>query len=296
MIEKMSQREFAIKRSLFFLLTIFILYEYENFSIYTKEAIFLWEPYFLFKLFHLKLYSAQTIIVLHLFWILFGLMSALGLLSRLSMILFALLSFYLMGFDRGFNMNFRFCQLIIVSFILVCSPTVNFSLDNLIRTRWFNKKSSKPENSILYRWSIELIIFSNVMMLFCAGLSKLRIVGWDWVLDGYLYYYLEGTTYAYSHKYPSWVLDMKNFFLQFPPWIISTAGWVTLIAELLSPVLLFVKRLRILGLLFFICFFTGIYYIMLVRDVLYLIPLVPFWIPCGKIFLALRKNLWKKID
>ena len=295
MFKKMTNREFAIKKILFFLSTVFLLKD-ENFTIYSEEIDFLWEPQILFEWLHLKLYSAQTISYIHFCWMLTGIMSAVGLLSRISMVVFACLSFYLLGLERGFIFsNFRFYQLIIISFILAFSPKTKFSIDDLIKNMLFHKKSNQPECSILYRWFCELVIFVNVSMLFCAALSKLRYSGWDWVLDNNLYFYMNLTTLWHGYEYSTWTLDIKNFFLQFP-WLIAIMGGMALMAELLSPFLLFFPKLRMWGLLYFIAMFIGVYILLSVDNVVLLIPLVFFWIPCEPIFLKLKKysNDFKK--
>ena len=298
MLKEMTNKEFAIKKILFFLSTVFLLKD-ENFTIYSNEVDFLWEPQIFFEWLHIKLYSAQTISYIHSCWILTGIMSAVGLLSRISMVVFACLSFYLLGLERGFIFsNFRFYQLIIISFILAFSPKTKFSIDNLIKNRLFHKKSNQPEYSILYSGFCELIIFVNISMLFCSALSKLRRSGWDWMLNNDLFIYINVAKYWHGYIYPDWMLNMQNFFLQFP-WLIAIMGGMALIGELLSPLLLF-RKLRIWGLLYFIAMFIGIYYLLFIKTVVFLIPLIFFWIPCEPIFLKLKyilaisKNLFQE--
>ena len=296
-LKEMTNREFAIKKMFFFLSTVFLFRNEDTFTAFSKEIDFLWEPQVLFEWFHFKLQSAQTISYIHSCWMLTGIMSAIGFLSRISMVAFACISFYLFGFEAGFIFSsFHFYHVILISFILAFSPKTDFSIDSLIEKKYFMKKSNQPKSSILYRAFSELVIFVSISMLFCSALSKLCVVGWEWVFDNNSYFYMHITTVWFGFLYPTWILDVKNFFLQFP-WFIAILGGMALIGELLSP-LLFFPKLRIWGLLYFVAMFIGIYILLSITTVRYLIPLIFFWIPCELIFLKLKKysgNLKKLI-
>jgi hypothetical protein len=116
------------------------------------------------------------------------LLSAVGLMTRLSTVVAFALHAYLMSLVNMYGkMLFPSAVGVIMLGILAASSAGDsLSLDAAIRKRWARwpfGKAEPPARSSAYRWPVQLVRVYIVMVFFFAGLSKLRYGGLEWIFS-----------------------------------------------------------------------------------------------------------------
>ena len=294
---QISSQELALKEIFFYFSLVFLGFDHD-FEQYSFLASSLWEPQTLFRWVGAKLLEPTQLIFLHHLWIIAGLSSAIGLFARFSKVCFFMLSFYLLGLERGFvYSNFQFHQLVIISFILqFTNRRESFCFDRFFK-RVFLKRKVIPRY-FQSSWVVELAVFSSVAMLFAAGTSKLRYSGWAWVTENQLYDYFLLTDHWLGEFAWFWQIQIKSVLLDHPS-IIAFMGGLTLAAELLAPLFIFKRRLRPFAAVFYFGMFFGIYCFMFISEVKFLVPLIWFWIPLERIIarsFTFATSLFKRLN
>ncbi len=128
---------------------------------------------------------------------LFGIMSVIGLFSRISLALYFLIYFSSLYFDVNMGIyNHEAGLTAQILLVLIFSPGIrNISLDSILR----KKVSLKSVFTITpySNWSVRMILILIAIGYFTAGISKVRYGGMDWLDGETLSYYLSGKA---SHR------------------------------------------------------------------------------------------------
>ena len=129
--------------------------------------------------------------------IIFGFGATIGLLTRVSLALYAVVYFSLMYFDVNMGIyNHEAGLTVQILFILVFAPGVkNLSLDKFLESRGSFKSffTITPYNN----WALRLVLILIAVGYFTAGISKVRYGGTEWLDGNTLSYYLSGKS---SHR------------------------------------------------------------------------------------------------
>jgi hypothetical protein len=228
----------------FFFGALFLLYFYRDFSIWAEVPSVFWKPIWIFKTFHLPVFSSNTIQAMQALWKVALGMSCLGLFTRISTMVSFVLSVYLLGLPHNFGKtDHGDAILVLVLGIMALSRCdAGWSVDRLWRTRrQTNGPSQDSPASGEYTWPVRLVWLVMALVFFAAGMSKLRQSGIAW---------------AMSDNLANWLLQ-SNYFIgtrsALAPWglYIAQYGWLcrllaaaTLAFELGYPLALFSRRAR----------------------------------------------------
>ncbi len=251
--------DLAICRILFYS-GLFFTSLIESFTSWSEAPPEFWQPVSFFNLFHIAAPSAWMILVLTVLWRLSLIFSAFGFYTRISQVVAAILSTYLYVFfySHGF-LHHPYQLFVVICLILMFAKSGEaFSVD-----AWRTKKTSQPSGE--FTWPVKMVWVVWCLMFFAAGLAKLRNTGLSWatsenmqdILRHNIYYFSQGL----GHRQVS--DDWPNLFLQ-SPWLCQLSAIGVLSVELLSPLILFGRRPR---LILVACIFTmqvGIWYVLFV--------------------------------
>lgn len=173
----------------------------QGFTSVNPQADALFKPGVIVRFLHLPVpISNEYIGMFALVFYLVGLLAATGVLTRVTVFLYALGLIYITDIQaaRGF-FNHEFSLSSQVLLILAFIPgTVNLSFDRIF-TWWRNRKTNNSPlwDSIIgspeYVWGIKLIIILLACTYFTAGLSKVRYGGMAWLDGSTLAHYLDGS-------------------------------------------------------------------------------------------------------
>ncbi len=186
------------------------------------------------------------------FFYLFAFLGMIGLYSRTSALLTAIISFYLLGIPNFFgSVCHNHHHIISFAIILACSRCGDsFSVDSYL------SRSRIPEPSVIYTVPIRLIWIMFGVIYFFPGFWKFYYSGLDWALGKNMYYIFHS----------KWKMGDALFttLIEQHPIVYQLAGLGTLFFELFFIVLLFIPVVRyipiVMGFVFHICsyFFIGI--------------------------------------
>ena len=146
-------------------------------------------------------YDAHILQNLKLIVIIFALSASIGFLGRLSLLILAFLSFYILGliegigsFDHHLSLS---CQVI---FALSLVPgSMRLSMDFLLLKFYKRLKKKYVAFNKTPKWSINLILLLVALTYFSAGISKLRYGnGIKWLDGSTLSFYLKEQTLKYD--------------------------------------------------------------------------------------------------
>ena len=146
------------------------------------------------------------------------------------------------------------------------------SLDQWLRGRFTRRPRVNREDLGEYTWPLRLVWVLMVLVYFAAGMAKLRNSSWRWIFSDNMQNIL--IQHHYTH-----VPEIKlGLALANWPWICWLAAGFSMMAELLAPLALAIRRLRlpIIGSLFLMQ--IGIWLLLGVQFPLYL-PCYLFWVP-----------------
>lgn len=134
--------------------------------------------------------------IIILITLIFGVLSVIGLATRLSLFVYATLYFCLMYFDISMGIYNHegglTAQILLV--LIFADGVKNWSIDSLIKSK-FDFRSALIVKQYS-NWSIKLILVLMVVGYVTAGISKIRYGGMEWLNGQTLSYYLSG---AASH-------------------------------------------------------------------------------------------------
>ncbi len=234
--------ELGVARAIFFAVT-FALYLREDFSQWATVSHVFWMPIWLFRQLHVPVASRTTLLVLQFVWKLALAGAALGVFTRASLALSFALGFYLLGLPHNFGHTYHFDAVVIFTFgILACSRAGDaWSLGRLFRRAGTDVPAAPPLMSGEYRWPVRLVWLATTLVLFAAGVSKLRHSGLPWVFSDTMSIFLTKAYYHFSDANPvvPWGLAIASH-----PWLARGMAATSLAIETLFPLALFSRRAR----------------------------------------------------
>jgi len=223
-----------------FLFCFFLACQFFSFGFQRPQGIFY--PIFLFELFHVDLMSKVSFAVSAFVLIAALLFSAIGLFTRVSLILASIFFLYHMGTIQGFS-NFQFSSYVshstnIIFFILIIlsvSPGVSvWGLDGL-RRRKGQRLPSNQNDMAIPNWPVQLIKLTLTLAYFGAGYCKLLEGGIYWA-DGY-------TFQAYLLKYAMFYEIDITYWLAQQYEVCVLLSIFILVFEITFPIIIFIPRL-----------------------------------------------------
>lgn len=167
--------------------------------------------------------------------------SILGLFTRYSIAITAVLAFYLLGVPNFFGkVNHNHHLVLFATIMIVCRCSDVWSLDALINY-FRTKKITIPKPSVVYGLPIRIIWVMFGVLYFFAGFWKIYDGGLDWIFSNNLKYYM----------YQTWYLNdwMPGFRIDQHPTLITISAALTILFEIGFIFLIFMGRLRYLGVL-----------------------------------------------
>lgn len=191
-----------------------------------------WFPISAFRTFSIPLLDGSTLHWMHIVWTIALAAACVGLWSRISMGVAAILGFYLIGLPHNFGKTHHSDAIVI--FILAAFALSRagdkWSIDGWLARR---KGVTFPAESGEYRWPIRVAWLGWILLYFAAGISKLRNAGLEWAIsDSFRNVLLE---HHYTHQpIVDWGLTLAEY-----PAIYMTLGVGTLVIEALCPIALF---------------------------------------------------------
>jgi predicted DCC family thiol-disulfide oxidoreductase YuxK len=198
----------------------------------------------MFALLGLTPLPAPVLSALELVWKAALVTSALGLATRLSVAVAAVLGTYLIGLGDSFGkINHADAILIWAMAILALSRCGDgFSLDALIRAGR-RPQSPPPKPSGEYTWPIRMMWLVMSIIFFNAGVSKLRHSGIAWVTSDVLATYFIHSNYGIGRPAGAPVSEWGLWFARHPAIYRPMAG-LSLFFELALPLALFSRWAR----------------------------------------------------
>ncbi|HKW94491.1 MAG TPA: DCC1-like thiol-disulfide oxidoreductase family protein [Methylomirabilota bacterium] len=191
-----------------------------------------WTPTSFFRLLHLPVLLATTLVVALWAWRASLVLALIGLFTRLSMLVAFVLGFYLLGLPHNFgkvNHNDAIVVLGLAIFALSRAGDV-WSLDAIWRARSGAVATTGASGN--YSWPVALYRLMLSLVPFSAGVAKARGAGLvAWVLSNNLYDIL--IAHHYSHSPPTRVGLLLVWF----PWICQVLAGGAVILELSTPLL-----------------------------------------------------------
>lgn len=267
-------------RAIFFFFVIIVCARNRFFVSYNLLPSELWMPQGLFALIQEKpAFPYEIWKALHLLWQISLFTSMLGLFSRFSMAISAVMTFVIMGFAHSYGYQTHTqMPLVLAATILACSSAGDFfSLDS------WRRKKTQPIVSDKYGWPIWSIKALLCLVFFSAGLSKLSQSGIEWVFSDHLKSVLE-RSYLFYPDIHQWASSFRfNEWLASSPLLVKVAAGITLIFELAAPLAIFARRYAFVIIPGLALIQVGIYFTMYVAFYTYAI-LYAFWIPWDWVF------------
>ncbi len=237
-------------RALFFgMLAIWMLPH--DFSAWGGYSRVLWMPIALFRITGIRPLSVDALAWLQLVWKASLVLSAVGLLTRPSMIVSAALGTYLMGLPHNFGQTQHFDTLVVLaSWALACSRAGDaWSMDAAIRERVRRGTQKGPGGrtrerivpSGEYTWPIRFVWVAMSLIFCAAGISKVRHSGISWILSDSFRLLLLRQQYHISDGDP---LTTWGVVVAAHPWLTHAMAGTALCVELFFPLVLVSRRIR----------------------------------------------------
>jgi hypothetical protein len=233
--------DLGVARLLFFgLLALFYLpYDFSGWGDVSRAY---WQPLWLFERFRLPLFSAETLRTMQVVWKLALACAAIGLLTRTSIAIVAVLGTYLLGLGHNFGQTYHFDALLVLAFWILAFSRAGdaWSVD-----AWRRRSSHGvplPFAHAEYRWPIQLILVAQALVFFAAGVAKLWTSGSEWFTSDHLSLLLQRVQYNISDADP---LLPWGSYISTHPWMYQAMAFGTVVIETAYPIALFSRRLRV---------------------------------------------------
>lgn len=228
----------GISRALFFG-GVFAIYFAEDYTAWGDVSDAFWLPIPLFSALHLNAFSPQVLGALETVWRIALALSAIGLFSRVSMMIAFVLSAYLFGLPHNFGQTYHFdALLVIVMGVLACSNAGDaYSVDG-----WL-KRPRDQQPSSEYTWPVRMIWVAMALVFLAAGLAKVRYNGLEWVTSTNMQILLTRAMYHVSDADP---LTRMGLWIAQRHWLSSAFALGALVIELGFVTALFSRTARII--------------------------------------------------
>jgi hypothetical protein len=218
---------------------LLVLYWNEDFRSWGSVSPAFWMPIPLFHLLGLRPFSVDSLDVIQIVWRSALALSAIGLFTRGSMLVAAVLGFYLLGLPHNFGHIYHFDALLVIAMLTLTFSRAGdaWSVDARRHGR------AQPLPSGEYTWPIRLIWLSMAFVFLGAGLSKLRHGGIAWVASPNMAIILNQAAYHVSDADP---LTTAGLWIASHSWLSETLALTALVVELGFVAALFSVRARAL--------------------------------------------------
>ena len=277
----------GVARCLFFLgLTLFYLPH--DFSGWGSVTPALYLPIWLFDTFRIPVFSEDVLRVVQITWKLALLCSAIGFITRPSMIVSAVLGTYLLGLGHNFGQTYHFDAILVIAFWILAFSRAGdaWSIDAL-REGARHRDVAGPPPSPEYRWPVQLVLVTFSLVFCAAGIAKLRESGLEWIFSDNLAILLDRVQYHISDADP--VLPWSSTLARIPGAAMLLA-FSTIFFETFYPIALFSRRLRPLFVIGGIGLILGIRAMMGPTFENFLL-INFFWVPWDRVGSWLRERL-----
>lgn len=233
--EPTSATDLGICRMLFYS-GLFLFYLPVDFSEWGHVSTAFWMPLPVFSLFHLGPASAAALESLATVWRIALILSAVGLFTRSSTIVAALIGFYLLGLPHNFGHTYHFDALLVLALGIMAFSRAGdaWSIDARIARR-------ETAPSAEYTWPIRMIWTAMALVFFAAGLAKLRHGGLEWIFSANMQMVLRRSAYHTSDADPITTLGL---WIASHDWLSRLVAAFAVIAELGFITSLFSRRAR----------------------------------------------------
>jgi hypothetical protein len=201
-----------------------------------------------------------------------------GLFTRTSTWLVLLLGFYLWGLPQCFGKIYHTTSVPVFMFAIFAVSRCGdrLSIDALIRKKlgWATLEHLKAEGT--YTWPVRLAWATFALCFFAAGISKVTLGGWEWLVSDQMKWNCISHHYNEYHV-AKWTLPVVCI-----PGFSPVASAATIVFELAGILILFNSKVRafVVGNLVFMQF--GIWLLMGVPFTLWLVSYV-FFVPWDKL-------------
>ena len=231
----------GVARCLFFLgLTAFYLPH--DFSGWGTVTPVLFQPIWLFDRFGIPVFGGDVLRVVQAIWKISLFCSAIGLMTRASLIVAAVLGTYLLGLGHNFGQTYHFDAILVIAFwILALSRAGDAWSIDALRDGARHRDADGPAPSPEYYWPVQLILVAFALVFSAAGIAKLRASGLQWIFSNQLAILLDRVQYHISDADP--VLPWSSTLARVPG-AARMLAFSTIFFETLYPISLFSRRLR----------------------------------------------------
>jgi hypothetical protein len=221
--EPASATDLGVCRVMFFA-GLFLFYLPVDFSEWGHVSTAFWMPLPMFSLLHLGPASAAALDSLSTVWRIALILSAIGLFTRSSTIVAAVLGFYLLGLPHNFGHTYHFDALLVLALLVMAFSRAGdaWSVDALIARR-------EVSPSAEYTWPIRMIWTAMALVFFAAGLAKLRNGGLEWIFSANMEMVLRRSAYHTSDADPITTLGL---WIASHAWLSRLTAAFAVVAEL----------------------------------------------------------------
>jgi predicted DCC family thiol-disulfide oxidoreductase YuxK len=218
---------------------------HQEFSAWGEVSDVFWSPIWLFERLHIPRFSTEVLAVLQAIWRLALAFSCIGFFTRCSTATSFILGLYLFGLPNNFGRTHHLDTILVFAFLIMAVSRCgdSWSVDHLIRTARYGSDSSgdRPILSGEYTWPVRTIWLVMSLVLFAAGVSKIRHSGLGWITSDSMGIFLTQSNYHDTDAEPltSWGLNLAQF-----PWAPHLLAAAAVMLELGFPIALFSRRAR----------------------------------------------------
>jgi hypothetical protein len=223
---------------LMFFAGLFFFYLPVDFAAWGGVSRAFWMPLPLFRWLHLGPAPSTILAGLAYTWRFALALSAIGLFTRVSMAVAAVLGFYLLGLPHNFGHVYHFDALLVLALVsLACSRAGDaWSVDALM--------TSPPEKpSAEYTWPIRMVWTLMALVFLAAGIAKLRHGGTAWMASANMSIILLRSAYHTSDADPITTLGL---WVALHAWLSRALAAATVFVELEFITALVSRKARIL--------------------------------------------------
>jgi predicted DCC family thiol-disulfide oxidoreductase YuxK len=264
-----------------------------DFAVWGAVSPTLLQPIWLFQEFRLPVFSPAGLTLIETAWKLSLVLACLGLCTRASMVVAAVLGTYLVGLPHNFGQIYHFDALLVLAFWILAFSRAGdaWSIDGLIRAAR-NPDGPPLPRSGEYTWPGQLILVALSLVFFAAGVAKVWTSGIEWALSDHMAILLRRVQYHISDADP--VVNWGGHIAELP-WAPRLLAAMTMITETCYPLSLFSRRLRVPLILGGISLIVGIRLLMGPTFEQFLIVNV-FWVPWDRVGARVRAWLPRRSD
>ena len=197
-----------------------------------------WMPTHLFALAGLGVAPAAVLHAVDLLWSVALLLACVGLATTIATRASLVLGVYVLGLPQCFGKIDHWSGLLVLLMaILACARCGDAcSIDALLARRHARRAGREVQHarpSGEYRWPVQLVRVTMVLVFFAAGVAKLRFSGLAWLDPHNMAIILVQPHYALDRALPALGLAVAGI-----PALTGTLALLTLLAEVLSPLAL----------------------------------------------------------